>query len=90
MWNEGVLTMTVSRAEWANGRALVYNEFGVCYHQFPCKKLIGYGPKGIVTENNAGIIDVITMDCRYRHLAKFQFAKEQWTLHDDFLQVRVL
>ena len=80
--------MNLSKAEFENGYAYIYDEFNRKRMQFRCKKLIGYGPKGIVVESISGIIDVISLDCRYRHLPKFQFAKEQFALHDDYLQVR--
>ena len=36
--------MTVSRADFANGYANMYNEYGKKFHSFPCSELIGYGP----------------------------------------------
>lgn len=79
--------MTISRADFTNGYANMYNEYGKKIHSFPCSGLIGYGPKGIVVKRGT-LIAVIDSDCRQRLMPQFQFAKEQWQLHDDFMQVR--
>ena len=79
--------MTLSRADFANGYANMYNEFGKKIHSFPCSRLVGYGPNGIVVERSTLIV-VIDTNCRQRVMPQFQFSKEQWQLHDDFMQVR--
>ena len=79
--------MTISKAEFANGYANVYNEFGQKVHAFPCNALIGYGAKGIVVKRFSMIV-LIDMNCRQRTMPEFQFNKEQFALHDDYLQVR--
>lgn len=79
--------MTISRAEFSNGYAAVYNEFGKKIRAFPCTELVGYGPKGIVVKRGTLYV-VVGLDCRQRIVTAFEFAKEQWPLHDDYLQVR--
>ena len=79
--------MTVSKADFANGYANMYNEYGKKIHSFPCNGLVGYGPKGIVVMRNTMLV-VIDTNCRQRIIPQFQLSKDQWQLHDDFLQVR--
>ena len=79
--------MTISSADFTDGYANMYNEYGKKIHSFPCSRLVGYGPKGIVVERSTLIV-VIDTNCRQRVIPQFQFAKEQWQLHDDFMQIR--
>ena len=79
--------MCISRAEYVAGYARIYNEFGKNVRAFPCDRLIGYGPKGIVVEYHTLIL-AIGLDCRQLRMTPIEFAKRQWNMHDDWLQVR--
>ncbi len=79
--------MTISRVDFANGYASVYNEFGKKVRAIPCTGLVGYGPKGAVVKRGT-LYAVVDLNCCQRMLTVPQFAKEQWTLHDDYLQMR--
>ena len=79
--------MTISRADFANGYANIYNEYGKNILRFPCTGLVGWGKKGIVVRRNT-LYCLIDTNCRQRVMPEFQFNKEQYDLHDDYLMFR--
>lgn len=80
--------MTVSRVEYKAGHANLYNEIGQNVRSFPCLSIIGYGPKGVVTNINGGLVRIYDVNCRQETMSKVVFEKRKWELHDDYLQVR--
>ncbi|HBJ59376.1 MAG TPA: hypothetical protein DDY72_02730 [Verrucomicrobia bacterium] len=76
--------MNISRADFEKGRANVYDEIGRKVRSFPCDALVGWGRKGIVVKRNS-LYGIIDMDCRQRLIPTFQFNKEKYDLHDDYL-----
>lgn len=78
--------MTVTRAEFSNGYANMYDELGRKVRSVACHSLIGYGPKGVVV-NLGSMIAVVGHDCSRQMMPQFIFNQKQWELHDDYLQV---
>ena len=66
----------------------MYNEFNQKYHSFPCSSLVGYGSEGIIVKRGTLYV-AIDMNCRQRMMPEFVFNREQFALHDGYLQVRV-
>lgn len=81
--------MAMGRVEFVNGVANVYDERGFRITQKQCDKLIGYGPKGFIVKCNWAYrifneFGVIVKSA----ISEQAFLREQFNLHDDYLQVR--
>lgn len=81
--------MDIKRVEFVCGRADVYDAWDRKVRSIACSGLVGYGRKGLVVKTGSFFeaIDVDTM--RRQRMVGFEFEKQKWELHDDYLQVIV-
>ena len=80
--------MDIKRVEFVCGRADVYDAWDRKVRSIACSGLVGYGPKGLVVKTGS-FFEAINVDTmRRQRMVGFEFEKQKWELHDDYLQVK--